>query len=248
MFFFFAQPEALLPARNDHPCWGAPRVSSRHKSERPQRPGGRFCVNRTQGLHGLLTSCIRLSVSPDGVSVTQPRCHGDQSYIVSLAPSWFVPVVKISSVSRKIRTTQKPSWCRFASDLITQAFQQSSFASFAVLLCGMLWFGCTLRIKWPPLARALARNIPRKETRKPTDKDKTNPARTAIFPARELYILQRQKVRLRDCRQGQLLLPRQGSAHCLSHVHSIAETLSQTTMITTITMSIRHPFGLAFFG
>ena len=69
-----------------------------------------------------------------------------------------------------------------------------------------------------------------------------------MFPARDLFFLQQRKVRLRDCRQGPLLLPRQGSAHCLSHVHAIAETLSQTTtkMIFTITMSIRHPLAQPF--
>ena len=70
-------------------------MSSRQKSERP-----RFCVNRTQGLHGLLTSCIRLSVCLGGVSVTQPRCHGDQSHNLSLALSWCVPVVKDFSLQK----------------------------------------------------------------------------------------------------------------------------------------------------
>ena len=77
---------------------------------------------------------------------------------------------------------------------------------------------------------------------------KTHPSRRAIFPARAPWILHQRKVR--DCRQGQLLLPRQGSSRCLSHVHSIAETLSQTNktamMVTTITMSIRHPLAPLF--
>ena len=32
--FFFAQPEAPLPTRNDHPCQGSLGVSSWHKAER----------------------------------------------------------------------------------------------------------------------------------------------------------------------------------------------------------------------
>ena len=98
---------------------------------------------------------------------------------------------------------------------------------FAVPFCAswVLWFGsCTLRLKWPPLAGALARNIRRKENRKPSDKHKTNPSRKATFPAREPNILQKRKVRLQDCRQGQLLMPRQE----FGHIQSIAETLSQT--------------------
>ena len=96
----------------------------------------------------------------------------------------------------------------------------------------MLWFGsCTLRLKWPPLIGALARNIPRKETLKPSDKHRTNPPRTAVSPAREPYFLQHRKVRLRDCRQSPLLLPRQGSAHCPSHIHAIAETLFQSLFL-----------------
>ena len=41
---FFAQPRALLPQEMSTRAREAPGVSSRHKSERPQRPGGRFSV------------------------------------------------------------------------------------------------------------------------------------------------------------------------------------------------------------
>ena len=44
-----------------------------------------------------------------------------------------------------------------------------------------------LRLKWPLLCGALGRNIHRKETRKPSDKHKANPARKTIFLAREPY-------------------------------------------------------------
>ena len=36
----------------------------------------------------------------DGVSVTLPRCHGDQSHNLSLALSWCVPVVKDFSLQK----------------------------------------------------------------------------------------------------------------------------------------------------
>ena len=82
----------------------------------PSGPEAGFLCEHRASTHWdffcLLTSCIRLSVCLEGVPVTQPRCHGDQSHTVSLAPSRFVPVVKISSVSRKIKTTKKASWCR----------------------------------------------------------------------------------------------------------------------------------------
>ena len=41
-----------FPQASDHPCWGAPRVSSRRRSEQPQRPRSRLCVFHAQAAPG----------------------------------------------------------------------------------------------------------------------------------------------------------------------------------------------------
>ena len=46
-----------------------------------------------------------------------------------------------------------------------------------VRLVGVVVWLMHIATKWPPLTGALARNIPCKETRRPSDKDTTHPAR-----------------------------------------------------------------------
>ena len=51
----------------------------------------------------------------------------------------------------------------------------------------------------------------------PTASDVENLPASDIH-VKQPHVLQQRKVRLRECRQGQLLLPRQCSAQCLSHI------------------------------
>ena len=103
-FAFFRPAGSIVPARNDHPCQqGACSVISTQNRATPPAQRQVLCVIHTQGLHALrpffclLTSYVGLSMCLEGVPVTQPRCQGDRSHILSLAPTWF----------RKMETTKK---------------------------------------------------------------------------------------------------------------------------------------------
>ena len=229
----------------------------------------------------MLTSCIRLSVCLEGVPVTQPRCHGDQShsfictfFVCSSCEDFFslqknqndkqavmVSLFRAISLSARRRhwlsseeLTTDNMFLHVRADTCIRDF--SSITAIVLRLRRSPVLRLVDVVVWLHIATEMASSwrSARKEyslqgnSQAQRQTQNTSCNMNSIFPAREPKILQQRKVRLRDCRQGPLLLPRQGSAHSLSHIHAIAETLSQATMITTITMSIRHPFGSAFFG
>ena len=83
----------------------------------------------------------------------------------------------------------------------------------------------TLRLTWPLLCEAFGRNHSRKETRKSGDKHTTNSAHKQEQP----YVLQEQLPNQQYCRHGQLLLPRQGCARCLSHIQQQQHFIERIT-------------------
>ena len=155
-------------------------MSSRHKSERPHRPGGRFCVCRTQGLHapGLFFACSRhASDSPCFLKVSQSLSH--------------VVMVKKPSCCRfsgNPSTARRGHW--LSSDACIPDYSSNPAVAFRLFRSPFLRLvGVVVWLMHIATKMASSHWSARKEHSpqeiSPSDKDKKDPARKATFPSRE---------------------------------------------------------------